>query len=125
MLNKITKSKSVASQAEKTATQDPQWKWTNMQCREWIAAVVIWYCGYDEEKAWRIANKFEGFGPTLFLHQVKWWKSAIGNSEAANAICALIYEAKGKRGGLPKGFSCNPWKKQVEARIRSNKVTCD
>jgi hypothetical protein len=51
----------------------PQWRWSNKQCREWIAAVLVQYGNLEQEEADIQAKKFEGFGPGLFYYNSAKW----------------------------------------------------
>lgn len=93
------------------ATKTPQWTWTNTQCREWLTAIGVWYLGYDEDKAKGVAERFVGFGPTLFAKTIQCWEVIFIHKLEANAVCTMIYNLQKEKGAVPKGIGrYDPWK---------------
>jgi len=84
------------------ASDIPQWRWSNRQCREWLAAVLIEYGNLEKEEAERQARQFEGFGPRLFSTFFETWVKWFG----ANGSCIhnIIYEMFYEKGACPKGI---------------------
>jgi hypothetical protein len=52
---------------KRIASQIPQWTWCTNECRTWLKAVCIVYFNFSPEKADATAQKFEGFGPTIYM----------------------------------------------------------
>lgn len=91
---------------EKLASETPQFRWTNTQCRAWIQAVAIWYLGYDEKLARTAANLFNGFGPTLFAYDVPNWEGLFNeNNDEANSVHSLVFSLRNEEGALPKDMT--------------------
>lgn len=80
----------------------PQWRWSNKQCREWIAAVLVEYGNLEQEEADLQAQKFEGFGPNLFYHTSAKWVEWFGQN--GKCLHCFMYEDYWKKGAVPKGY---------------------
>lgn len=90
------------------ASDIPQWRWTNKQCREWITAVFIEYGSLERKDAETRAEKFEGFGPTLCARDSDFWQKQYG--PLGHSIHCLITENYWKEGAVPHGWK---WKNEV------------
>ncbi|TVY41201.1 hypothetical protein LOCC1_G006936 [Lachnellula occidentalis] len=62
------------------ATDLPQWRWSNKECRQWITAVLVEYGSIGREKAGTQARKFEGFGPTIYAIPLETWMDWFGHN---------------------------------------------
>lgn len=83
-----------------TASSTPQWRWTNTQCRAWLADVLIEYGGRPSPEAHRVAQGFKGWGPNLYMKEWKAWNSWLGAD--GQAIFALLMEEHEKEGAVPR-----------------------
>ncbi|KAG4440852.1 hypothetical protein IFR05_003665 [Cadophora sp. M221] len=83
-----------------TAGSTPQWRWSNTQCRAWLAEVLIVYGGRPSPVAHRLADGFRGWGPNLYMKEWKEWNSWLGAD--GQAIFALLMEEHAKEGAVPK-----------------------
>ncbi|KUJ16831.1 uncharacterized protein LY89DRAFT_669280 [Mollisia scopiformis] len=88
---------------QKLASKQPQWLWTQTECREWLTAVCIWNLNYTPEKAHEVVERLKGFGPTLFAMKIEHWERVLGDYTDAAAVYALIFSSKTARGAMPKG----------------------
>jgi hypothetical protein len=85
------------------ASDTPQWAWSNAQCREWLAAVLIEYCNRDPEVARDMADKmFEdgGFGPRLYTTKLVTWERFVGVRDA-ECIHGLLVSLRKEKGAVP------------------------
>jgi len=82
------------------ATDVPQWRWTNSQCKEWLVEVLVVYCGKSRVAAEELAKHFQGFGPTLYRIKPSYWGKWLGAD--GRAICALLFEMQPN--AVPKGI---------------------
>jgi hypothetical protein len=67
------------------AVDTPQWSWSNIQCREWLTAVLVEYCNRDPAVARELAdNMFAdgGFGPRLYTTKLVTWEGYVGKRDA-------------------------------------------
>lgn len=66
-----------------------------------VIAVLVEYQNLPEADAQELADKFEGFGPTMFQNSTKHWKSFLGENTGAAVYC-LIYCVRDEPGAMPK-----------------------
>lgn len=85
------------------ATDTPQWKWTELQCQEWYAAVFVESLEYSPQKAMELARTIEGWGPSIFMRTKEDWIKLLANGKGI-AIYALIVSKSHKRGAVPFNF---------------------
>ncbi|KAL2075003.1 hypothetical protein VTL71DRAFT_8783 [Oculimacula yallundae] len=88
------------------ATDVPQWEWSNRQCREWLRAVFEAKYHWDKDTAFLSAERWEGFGPRLYLMTCREWESFLGH-ERGLSIYSLLVGLKHKRGAVPRGLVLN------------------
>lgn len=84
------------------ASHVPQWRWSNNQCVEWIAAVLTEYYCKERVEAERIAKKFTGFGPRIWQNDTARWTILI--EQSGSDMFSLIFEMYLRRetiGGVP------------------------
>ncbi len=86
------------------ATDTPKWRWTQSQCREWIAAVLMTYLEYSPCDAATTAGKFIGCGPNIYLSGVDSWAIILKSHIRAQAIRALIMTRRNRWGAVPWGI---------------------
>jgi hypothetical protein len=60
------------------------------------------YCCTRRAAAEKIAAKFEGFGPSLYLRTWEEWNQYLGSY--GGAVHALLVERRYLEGAMPKGF---------------------
>src|SRR4051794_30025803 len=75
------------------ATDIPQWRWSQVQCREWLAKVLGTYLNFTKREAEAKAQEFVGFGPVLFMmNREAWWEWLGG--QVGEGVYALVLEGK-------------------------------
>ncbi|KAE9365153.1 hypothetical protein N431DRAFT_496302 [Stipitochalara longipes BDJ] len=85
------------------AADTPQWAWSNAQCREWLAAVLVEYCNRDPVVARELAdNMFAdgGFGPRLYTTKLVTWEGYVGKRDA-EGIHGLLLSLRKEKGAVP------------------------
>ena len=85
------------------ASDTPQWAWSNVQCREWLAAVLVEYCNRDLTVARQLAdNMFAdgGFGPRLYTTKLVTWEGYVGKRDA-EGIHGLLLSLRKEKGAVP------------------------
>jgi hypothetical protein len=85
------------------AADTPQWAWSNVQCREWLAAVLVEYCNRDPVVARELAeNMFAdgGFGPRLYTTKLVTWEGYVGKRDA-EGIHGLLLSLRKEKGAVP------------------------
>ncbi len=86
------------------ASSTPQWSWSNKECKAWLVAVLVEYCGRDEEGARGTAETVfatGGFGPSLYLMTSETWMRYLGQRDG-NLVYSLLLACKNKRGAVPR-----------------------
>jgi len=59
----------------------PQWNWTTAQCRAWFSIICEEWFGYSNEQAQVLAEKFDGYGPMLFMWGQQDYVDFLGDSK--------------------------------------------
>lgn len=85
-----------SAHAPASASDIPQWRWTNKQCRGWIVKVLVQYAEKDRELAEVLAENFIEFGPSVHLTRPEWWRYHM--REQGNNIHALLIELQSEKG---------------------------
>ena len=91
---------------KRIASKVPQWKWSTNECRRWLRAACVVYFNFSLEEAEASAEKFEGFGATLYLKTQASWIEILG--ENGRGLYGLIYSLRRKRGAVPKNIKLLP-----------------
>jgi hypothetical protein len=94
---------------KRIASQIPQWTWCTNECRTWLKAVCIVYFNFSPEKADATAQKFEGFGPTIYMKTRESWIEFLG--ENGRGLSGLIFSLSRKRGAVPRRITLGNWPK--------------
>jgi hypothetical protein len=85
------------------ASDIPQWKWTNKECRQWLVKVLVEYCSIEKDAADAEAKKFEGFGPILYLMELHEWMDWLGRK--GQAIHSILVPVRHTKGAVPTSFT--------------------
>jgi len=56
----------------------------------------------ESEKAQKIAGKFEGYGPTIYLLKTQEWRDLLGNASAGDSVYAMLLGVRNRKGAVPK-----------------------
>lgn len=96
-----------------TATDVPQWKWTEEECQEWYRCVFVKYLGCVDAVAETVAKRIQGWGPSIFSRHKNDWTMMLGYGRGS-AMYNHIYKARRKRGAIPWNIST---KKRMLANI--------
>jgi hypothetical protein len=91
------------------ASDVPQWRWSNLQCRQWLIAVFTTYLNYSEADALAAAKRFDGFGANMYGTTFDGWQKIFGSSAGAG-IFNLIFAARREEGAVPKSVNFPHWK---------------
>jgi len=91
------------------ASDVPQWRWSNAQCREWLIAVLVTYLNYNNTDAFDLAENLHGFGPNLYLRSVESWIKILGDDEG-RGVYSILFEVRRQKGAVPKGMRMRHWK---------------
>jgi hypothetical protein len=83
------------------ASDIPQWKWSTEQCRQWLTAFLIERFSCSPADAAQTAEKFDGFGPNIYLTREQGWKNLIGVVQGAG-IYVWLLAVRHKAGAVPK-----------------------
>ncbi|KAH7333197.1 hypothetical protein BKA65DRAFT_507370 [Rhexocercosporidium sp. MPI-PUGE-AT-0058] len=83
------------------ATDIPQWCWSILQCREWIAAVLMHYMNYGRPVAVSMAGRFEGYGPNIYLRDRQEWIKILGEHNG-RGVYEMILSVRRSKGAVPK-----------------------
>ncbi|KAF4633798.1 hypothetical protein G7Y89_g4315 [Cudoniella acicularis] len=82
------------------ATDVPQWEWTRAQCQEWFAQILIVKMNYSVEEAAAIADKLEGWGPSIYTRRIQDWEEILGRP-AGVALYVSLVRLRRKEGAVP------------------------
>jgi hypothetical protein len=85
------------------ASDIPQWRWSNRQCRQWLTEVLVEYGNLERDEAERQAQTYQGFGPNLFSYKSETWFKWFGAN--GSSIPCLIMEMFYAKGACPKNVS--------------------
>ncbi|KAL2060125.1 hypothetical protein VTL71DRAFT_9947 [Oculimacula yallundae] len=94
-----------------TASSIPLWRWSNTQCRSWLASVLITYGGRPSPVAHRLADAFKGWGPNLYMKEWKEWNAWLGAD--GQAIFALLMECHAEEGAVPRSVEIEHYLRHV------------
>jgi hypothetical protein len=82
------------------ATDVPQWKWNTSQCRAWLMAVLIKYLKFTPSEAYEAAQKFQGYGPNIYITKQYRWKEILGDDNGMG-LWFMILRYRNRRGAVP------------------------
>lgn len=74
----------------KLASDIPQWRWSNIECRAWLIAVCTTYLSWSMDDALAAAQKFNGFGPDIYLMRIANWEELLGVGNARGVYTLLL-----------------------------------
>lgn len=84
------------------ATDTPQWLWSRSQCRAWLTALCTELLDMESENAQKIAGRFGGYGPTIYLMLMQEWRDLLGNASAGDSVYAMLLGVRNQKGAVPK-----------------------
>ena len=84
------------------ATDTPQWHWSRSQCRAWLIVLCTDLLDIESKEAQKIAGKFEGYGPTIYLMATQEWRDLLGIASAGDSVYAMLLGVRNRKGAVPK-----------------------
>jgi hypothetical protein len=88
------------------ASDTPQWRWTTLQCKAWLFAVLTTYMDYDAAGAEAIASRLEGYGPNIYSRTTESWAALLGR-ENGNGLYLMLLAIKRDKGAIPRNIDMN------------------
>jgi len=86
------------------ATDVPQWKWTEAECREWYKLVFMTYLSISRFEAADLANSIDGWGPSIFSRSESQWIYILGEGRGI-AMHTLIVSVRRNKGAVPRNVT--------------------
>lgn len=83
------------------ATDVPQWLWSNLQCRQWLLAVLVTYMNIEPTAAATSADRFEGYGPNIYIRDLQAWNDLLGDHNGAG-IYMMLLSVRHHKGAIPR-----------------------
>jgi hypothetical protein len=97
--DEASKTPQAPKELKRIASKIPQWKWSTLECREWLRAVHVVYFNFGLDEAAAGANKFEGCGSSLYMKSIIGWLNLFG--ERGAGIYGILLALRHKRGAVP------------------------
>jgi hypothetical protein len=96
-----------------TSEMPVRWLWDRHDCRLWIYSVLYYRCRRATEFAYATANRFDGFGVTMFSMTVDEWYKLVENETDAKAIHLMLFSQRGNE-GVPDGLHFAHWDQYIQ-----------
>ena len=90
------------------ASDNPQWLWSQSECRTWIKEVCIHYFDFTLDEALAASENFKGMRASLFQLRGPSWEEIIPGPYAT-ALYSLIFSRRAEQGAVPKNITFPHW----------------
>jgi hypothetical protein len=83
------------------ASDTPQWRWTALQCKAWLFAVLTTYMNYDSAGAEAEVSKLGGYGPNIYFRTSEAWIELLGR-ENGSGLYLMLFQVRHR--AVPKNI---------------------